>query len=75
MTVYAYRIGCVPRIAYKAINDKCKALGGGTIYHGASSDGTDISVAAPDERTLERMCAEIGVQIYRDSVYETNDYD
>jgi hypothetical protein len=75
MTVYAYRIGCVPRIAYEAINEKCKALGGGTIYHGASSDGTDISVAAPDKRVLERMCDRIGVRFIRDYVYETDGYD
>ena len=73
--VFAIRVGCVPGFAARSIDKECKRMGGGTIYHGSSSDGTDISVAAPDVRTLERMCARIGVRFYRDSVYEIDGYD
>jgi len=71
MIVFAIRVGCVPRLAYEAMDNKSKTLGGETIYHGASSDGYDISIAAPSITLLERMCAIMGVRYDRRNVYTT----
>jgi len=71
-TIYnwnVYRIGCLSRAGYQAVAKTCKKMGGKTIYHGASSDGYDISIAALDVKLLEKICHEIGVRFYKDNVY------